>query len=98
MTAINPAILETVLARLALLFLAGAAGDATAARLAARQMLAAYAPETPDELSLAAEIISFHLHALEALAPHSMPVGISSPALWRRRPGSPGSSIAAAGD
>ena len=30
-------------------------------------MLAAYHPQTPDELNLAAEIISFTIHALEAL-------------------------------
>ncbi|MGD0105550.1 MAG: hypothetical protein ABSC06_16135, partial [Rhodopila sp.] len=35
---------------------------------AARQMLAAYHAETPDELSLAAEIISLQFHALEALS------------------------------
>jgi hypothetical protein len=65
-TTIPQAILDTVLDRLALLFLS-AAGDPTTARHAAAQMLAAYNPETPDELSLASEIISFSLHALEAL-------------------------------
>jgi hypothetical protein len=64
---ISQAILDTVLGRLALLFLTGAAGDLATAREAARQMLAAYNPETPAELSLAAEIIGFSLHALEAL-------------------------------
>jgi hypothetical protein len=63
---IPQAILDTVLDRLALLFLV-AASDPTTARHAAAQMLAAYNPETPDELSLASEIISFSLHALEAL-------------------------------
>lgn len=65
--AITPAILDTILARLALLFLAGADGDLPTARHAASRMLAAYHAETPDELRLAAEIISFGLHALEAL-------------------------------
>jgi hypothetical protein len=61
------AILETILARLALLFLTGAAGDMTAARQAAAQMLAAYHPETEDELRLAASIVGFSFQALEAL-------------------------------
>ena len=71
-TTIPQAILDTVLDRLALLFLA-AAGDPTTARHAAAQMLAAYKPETPDELSLASEIIIFGLHALEALSYASNP-------------------------
>jgi hypothetical protein len=62
------AVLETIVGRLAPLFLTGAAGEATAARHAAAQMLVAYHPETEDELGLAAEIISFSLHALEALS------------------------------
>jgi hypothetical protein len=61
-------ILDTVIGRLALLFLSGATGDMTAAREAARQMLTAHSPETPDELTLAAEIISLQLHTLEALS------------------------------
>jgi hypothetical protein len=61
------ALLNTILGRLALLFLSGAGGDLDAARDAATKMLAAYHPETEDELRLAAEIISFSLHALEAL-------------------------------
>jgi hypothetical protein len=65
--AITPAILDTILARLALLFLTGADGDLPTARHAASRMLAAYHAETPDELRLAAEVISFGLHALEAL-------------------------------
>jgi hypothetical protein len=60
-------ILETILGRLALLFLTGAAGNLNAAREAARQMLAAYQPETDDEFRLAAEVIGFSFHALEAL-------------------------------
>jgi hypothetical protein len=72
-TTIAQAILDTVIGRLALLFLSGAAGDMPAAREAARQMLAAYNPETPDELTLAAEIISLQLHTLEALSYASDP-------------------------
>lgn len=62
------AILETILGRLALLFLTGAGGDLIAARHAARQMLGAYHSETEDELRLAAEIITFSFHGLEALS------------------------------
>jgi hypothetical protein len=62
------AILKTVLLRLAVLFLSGTGGNLIEARHAASQMLAAYHPETEDELRLAAEIISFSLHALEALS------------------------------
>jgi hypothetical protein len=72
-TTIAPAIVDTVIGRLALLFLAGAAGDMAAAREAARQMLAAHNPETPDELTLAAEIVSLQLHTLEALSYASDP-------------------------
>jgi hypothetical protein len=62
------AILDTILGRLACLFLTGAAGDTIAARHAAGRMLAAYRPQTENELRLAAEIISFSFHALDALA------------------------------
>jgi hypothetical protein len=65
---LDPAILDTALSRLALLFLGGAHGDLTAARQAASRMLAAYGAKTEDELRLAAEIISFGFHALEALS------------------------------
>jgi hypothetical protein len=61
-------IVETVLTRLAALFLAGAGGDMAAARHAASQMLAAYHPRTPDELLVAANIVIFSFQALEALA------------------------------
>jgi hypothetical protein len=67
-TTINQATLDTILCRLALLFLTGAAGDPATARQAAAEMLAAYNAQTSEELSLAAEIISFSLHALEALS------------------------------
>jgi hypothetical protein len=64
---IPQAIWDTLLGRLAPLFLIGAAGDPASAREAAHQMLAAYNPQTSVELRLAAEIIGFGLHALEAL-------------------------------
>ena len=67
------AILETVLIRLAALFMTGAAGDPAAARHAALQMLAAYHPETPEELRLAASIIAFSFQSLEALAQAATP-------------------------
>jgi hypothetical protein len=73
MTHLPQAIVDTVLNGLALLFLTGAAGDPTTARQAAAHMLAAYNPGTPDELSLASEIISFSFHALEALSDASNP-------------------------
>jgi hypothetical protein len=60
--------LDTVLGRLALLFLTGALGDLSAARHAAGQMLAAYGVQAEDELSLTGEIISFGFHAMEALS------------------------------
>jgi hypothetical protein len=67
------AILETILIRLAALFLTGAGGDPAAARQAASQMLAAYHPETADELRLAANIIAFSFQALEALGQAATP-------------------------
>ncbi len=67
------AILETVVTRLSALFLTGAAGDMTAARQAAAQMLSAYHSETDDELRLAANIISFSFQALEALGQAATP-------------------------
>jgi hypothetical protein len=66
--ACSSVILDTILGRLALLFLTGAGGDLAAARRAAAQMLAAYHAETDDELRLASEIVSFSFHALEALS------------------------------
>jgi hypothetical protein len=67
------AILQTILARLAPLFLTGAAGDMNAAREAASQMLAAYDPWTEEELHLAANIVGFSFQALEALAQAATP-------------------------
>jgi hypothetical protein len=71
--ALPGAILETILSRLASLFLAEAAGDMTAARQAATKMLSAYHPETEDELRLAANIVSFSFQALEALGQAATP-------------------------
>ena len=67
------AILDTILDRLALLFISGAAGDLGTARQAASRMLGAYHAETEDELRLAAEIVSFGFHALEALSQAATP-------------------------
>jgi hypothetical protein len=67
------AILETILIRLAALFLTGAGGDKEAARQAASHMLAAYHPETEDELRLAANIVLFSFQALEALSQAAAP-------------------------
>jgi hypothetical protein len=61
-------ILDTILKRLATLFLSGAGGDITTARHAAAEMLAAYQPETTQELRLAALLVCFSFHALEALS------------------------------
>lgn len=67
------AILDTILGRLALLFITGANGDMTIAQDAASQMLSAYNAETEDELSLAAEIVSCRFQTLEALSYASDP-------------------------
>ncbi|HET6308582.1 MAG TPA: hypothetical protein VFG12_15435, partial [Rhodopila sp.] len=80
---IPPAVLDTALAQIAPLFLP-AAGDTAASRDAAAQMLAAYAPETPDELSLASEIVSFSFQALEALRDATEP-GLSLNKILRLR-------------
>lgn len=62
------AIVETILTRLAALFMAGARGDAAAARDAAVHMVNAYRPETEDELRLAANVIASSFQALEVLS------------------------------
>jgi hypothetical protein len=72
-TAIPTAILDAVLAHLALIFLAGTGGNLAAARHAASQMLAAYNAETEEELSLAAEIVSFGFLVLDALCQSADP-------------------------
>jgi hypothetical protein len=66
-------ILDTILDRLARLFLSGAQGDEAAARDAAVHMLAAYNPQSEDELRLAASTIGFSFHALEALGQATTP-------------------------
>lgn len=73
MQSIPQAIRDTVLNGLVPLFLTGAGGDPIAARHAAAYMLVAYNPVTPDELSLASEIVSFSFHALQALSDASNP-------------------------
>src|SRR5471030_1241364 len=72
-TTLPAAILETILTRLAALFLSGAAGDLTAARHAAAHMLGAYHPETEDEYRLAANIVGFSFQALDALGQAAAP-------------------------
>jgi hypothetical protein len=72
-TTLPAAIVETILTHLAGLFLAGAAGDPDAARHAAAQMLGSYHPETEDELRLAANVVGFSFHALEALGQAAAP-------------------------
>ena len=67
LASIPTAIVETILLHLASLFLAGANGDADEARRAALHMLTGFNPRNEQELCLAADIISFDLHALEAL-------------------------------
>jgi hypothetical protein len=76
-TMLSGAVLDTILARLAVLFLTGSGGDLAVAHHGAAKMLAGYHPETEDELRLAAEIVSFGFHALEALsqaASHDLPL------------------------
>ena len=84
MSCIAPAILDTVLGHLALLFTSGADGDVPASRAAADQMLAAYDVQTEEELCLAAGIISFGFHALEALSQAAEP-GLSLNRILRLR-------------
>jgi hypothetical protein len=72
-TKLPAAILGTILERVALLFVSGAAGDMQAAREAAEQMLASYQPQNVYELRIAAQAISFSFHALEALSQASTP-------------------------
>jgi hypothetical protein len=72
-TAITPAILDTVMGHLAPHFLIATNGDLQAARDAAGHLLAAYNAETEAELSLAAEIVTFSFHALEALGEAAAP-------------------------
>ncbi|WP_428493391.1 hypothetical protein [Rhodopila sp.] len=67
------ALVETILSRIAPLFLIGAANNPEAARHAAAHMLDAYHPETTEELRLAANIVAFGFQSLEALAQAATP-------------------------
>ena len=71
-TATTPAMLDTVLDHLAPHFLA-ANDDRPAARYAAGCLLAAYQTRTDAELELAVTIVSFSMHALEALSDAAAP-------------------------
>jgi hypothetical protein len=62
-----PAFLEVMVLRLVRLFLTGTDGDEQRARQAAHAALLALHPRSEAELLLAAEVISFSLHALDAL-------------------------------
>nr|WP_294507001.1 hypothetical protein [uncultured Rhodopila sp.] len=66
--AITAAILDKILLFLAPLFLDVCAGDADAAKAAARALLASYNPATDHELRHAALIIAFSFGALDALS------------------------------
>ncbi len=70
---ITPAVLDKILGSLALLFLATTGGDLAAARHAASRLLACYDVETEEELRLAADIVSFGFHALDALGQSMAP-------------------------
>jgi hypothetical protein len=72
-TTLPAAILDTILIHLATLFLAGAAGNPIAARQAAAHMLRIYNPRNEEELRLAANIVGFSFHALEALGQAAAP-------------------------
>jgi hypothetical protein len=72
-TTLPAAILDTILIHLATLFLTGAAGDPIAARQAAAHMLGIYNPQNEEELRLAANIVGFSFHALEALGQAAAP-------------------------
>jgi hypothetical protein len=60
-------LLQTILAHLTMLFLAGTQGNRAAARQAAIAALADHQPRTAAELRLAAKAIAFNLQVLEAL-------------------------------
>jgi hypothetical protein len=67
-TILDPVIVDTVLGRLALLFLRPTDNDILAARTSAGRMVAAYKPATEEEFSLAADVVGFRFHALNALS------------------------------
>lgn len=66
-------VLDTIITRLAVLFLTGAGGDMAIARDAAEQMLLSYRPDTPDELRVAANIMIFSFQGLESLSQAAVP-------------------------
>ena len=70
---IPAAIIETILAHLAPIFLLGAQGNQDAARQAALHLLISYKPRNEQELGLAADIISYSFHGLEALTQSAAP-------------------------
>jgi hypothetical protein len=61
-------LLDMLLGRLIPLFLAAAKNNVEQASQTAEILLAGHDPRTPTELALAADIVSFQAHALEALA------------------------------
>jgi hypothetical protein len=71
--AIPQTILDSVAGHLVLLFLTATNQDREAARCTVAQMLAAYAPQDPQQLYLAAEVISFSHHALDSLGQAANP-------------------------
>lgn len=70
---IAPAVLDTVLNHLSHHFLVGAGNDLPTARHAASRMIAAHDPATEEELHLAADIVGFGFHTLEALSEAAAP-------------------------
>ena len=67
------AILDTILGRLALLFIKGAADDLAAARCAAAEMLAAYRRKPWTNSTSPPKSFSFGMHALDALGQSAEP-------------------------
>jgi hypothetical protein len=65
---ITPIVLDTVLGHLAPHFLISTNGDVPTARHAASRMLACHDAQTEEELHLAADIVTFGFHTLEALS------------------------------
>ena len=66
-------VVDSIVGRIALLLLGCDVGDLAAARHSASRMLAAYEVCNEEELRLAGEIISFGLHALDALSKSTNP-------------------------
>jgi hypothetical protein len=65
--AFHPAIVNTVIGRLAMLFIDAARGDVDDACDAAREMLESHNPRTRQELALAAHFIGMSFHSLDLL-------------------------------